>query len=42
MTSRSMSLMVSNGSWAVISGLEELSKYDFDKCPKTITKTEQT
>ena len=36
-----MSLMVSNGSWAVISGLEELEKYDFSAWPKKMTQTEQ-
>ena len=36
-----MSLMVSNGSWAVINGLEELEKYDFEKWPKKMTQTEQ-
>ena len=41
MTSKIMSLMVSNGSWAVISGLNELREYDFEKCPKNMTTTEQ-
>ncbi len=36
-----MSLMVSNGSWAVINGLDELKKYDFVGWPKTMTQTEQ-
>lgn len=36
-----MSLMVSNGSWAVVNGLEEMRKYDFSTWPKIITQTEQ-
>jgi hypothetical protein len=36
-----MSLMVSNGSWAVINGLDELERYDFEKWPKKMTQTEQ-
>ena len=38
---RIMSLMVSNGSWAVIKGLGELEKYDFERWPKKMTQTEQ-
>lgn len=38
---KDMSLMVSNGSWAVISGLGELEKYDFDNWPRKMTQTEQ-
>lgn len=36
-----MSLMVSNGSWAVVKGLSELREYDFEKWPKNMTRTEQ-
>ena len=36
-----MSLMVSNGSTAVINGLSELKKYDFENWPETMTQTEQ-
>lgn len=36
-----MSLMVSNGSLAVISGLDELRKYDFESWPRKMTQTEQ-
>ena len=38
---RIMSLMVSNGSWAVVKDLEELEKYDFERWPKKMTQTEQ-
>ena len=38
---RIMSLMVSNGSWAVVRGLGELEKYDFERWPKKMTQTEQ-
>lgn len=36
-----MSLMVSNGSWAVVKGIDGLGNYDFDKAEKQITDTEQ-
>ena len=36
-----MSIMVSNGSWAVINGLEEVEKYDLENWPKKMTHTEQ-
>lgn len=35
------SLMVSNGSWATVSGLEGLESYDFDGLPRTMTDSEQ-
>ena len=41
MTDNVMSLMVANGRWATIRGLDELYKYDFQKLKKLRTKTEQ-
>lgn len=41
MTDTPMSLMVSNGSWARVRGLDGLSKYDFDAAPFARTDTEQ-
>ena len=41
MTDKPMSLMVSNGSWARVKGLDGLSKYDFDAAPFMRTDTEQ-
>ena len=36
-----MSLMVSNGSWAVVKGLDGLAQYDFNKLKRVMTNTEQ-
>ncbi|MBR4624481.1 MAG: hypothetical protein IKO56_02970 [Alphaproteobacteria bacterium] len=36
-----MSLMLANGRYATVEGLEGLSKYDFEKMPKSRTNTEQ-
>ena len=41
MTDEIMSLMVSNGRWATVRGLEGLKNYDFKTMPKLRTKTEQ-
>jgi nucleoside 2-deoxyribosyltransferase len=41
MTDEVMSLMVSNGMYARIKGLDGLRDYDFDKMPKSRTDTEQ-
>ena len=41
MTNEIMSLMVANGRYATVKGLEELRNYDWDKMPKTRTDTEQ-
>lgn len=36
-----MSLMVSNGCWAVLNGISELKEYDFTLWPRKMTRTEQ-
>lgn len=41
MTDEVMSLMVSNGMYARVKGLDGLRDYDFDKMPKSRTDTEQ-
>ena len=41
MTNNVMSLMVSNGMYARVRGLEGLADYNFDVMPKTRTDTEQ-
>lgn len=41
MTNEIMSLMVANGRYATIKGLEELENYNFDTMPTYRTKTEQ-
>ena len=41
MTDEVMSLMVSNGMYARVKGLDGLKDYDFDKMPKSRTDTEQ-
>lgn len=41
MTDEVMSLMVANGRYATVRGLEGLDAYDFDTMPKLRTKTEQ-
>lgn len=41
MTDEIMSLMVANGRWATVKGLEGLKNYDFNTMPKLRTKTEQ-
>ena len=41
MTDNVMSLMISNGCYAVVRGLIGLRDYDFDKMPKLRTETEQ-
>lgn len=41
MTDNVMSLMISNGCYAVVRGLIGLKNYDFDKMPKLRTETEQ-
>lgn len=41
MTNEIMSLMVANGRYATVKGLEGLKNYDWDKMPKTRTDTEQ-
>lgn len=41
MTDNVMSLMVSNGMYARVSGLDELDEYDFGEMPKLRTNTEQ-
>jgi nucleoside 2-deoxyribosyltransferase len=41
MTDEVMSLMVSNGMYARVKGLDGLRNYDFDEMPKSRTDTEQ-
>lgn len=41
MTDSPMSLMVANGRWATVKGIEGLSEYDWENLPKTRTETEQ-
>ena len=41
MTDEVMSLMVANGRWATVKGLEGLQNYDFSIMPKLRSKTEQ-
>ena len=41
MTDEIMSLMVANGRYATVKGLEGLDNYDFETMPKTRTNTEQ-
>ena len=41
MTDEIMSLMVANGRYAAVRGLEGLAEYDWTTMPKTRTKTEQ-
>lgn len=41
MTDEIMSLMVANGRYATIRGLDELEAYDWENMPKSRTKTEQ-
>lgn len=41
MTDEVMSLMVANGRYATVKGLEGLSEYDWETMPKLRTKTEQ-
>lgn len=41
MTDEIMSLMVANGRYATVKGLEGLSEYDWETMPKTRTNTEQ-
>lgn len=41
MTDKVMSLMVANGRYATVQGLEGLKLYDFSKLPKSRTNTEQ-
>jgi nucleoside deoxyribosyltransferase len=41
MTDEIMSLMVANGRYATVKGLEGLATYDWENMPKTRTKTEQ-
>ena len=41
MTDEIMSLMVANGRYATVKGLEGLSEYDWATMPKTRSKTEQ-
>lgn len=41
MTDEVMSLMVANGRYATVHGLEGLIDYDFEKMPRTRTMTEQ-
>ena len=41
MTDEIMSLMVSNGMYARVKGLDGLKNYDFDKMPQSRTDTEQ-
>lgn len=42
MTDNVQSLMVANGRYATIKGLDELELYDFDNLPESRTNTEQT
>ena len=41
MTDNVMSLLVANGRYATVKGLEGLEDYDWDEMPKSRTKTEQ-
>ena len=41
MTDNIMSLMVANGRYATVRGLDGLAKYDWDTMPKTRSQTEQ-
>lgn len=41
MTDNIMSLMVANGRYATVKGIDGLSNYDFENLPKTRTNTEQ-
>ena len=41
MTDEPMSLMVANGRYATVKGLDKLYAYDWNTMPKTRTKTEQ-
>ena len=41
MTDEVMSLMVANGRYATVKGLEGLKQYDWENMPKTRTNTEQ-
>lgn len=41
MTDHIQSVMVANGRYATVKGLEGLEKYDFNKLPETRTNTEQ-
>lgn len=41
MTNDVMSLMVANGRWATVKGLDGLARYDWHSMPKTRTNTEQ-
>lgn len=41
MTDEVMSLMVANGRYATVKGLDGLSQYDWSKMPKSRTNTEQ-
>lgn len=41
MTDEVMSLMVANGRYATVKGLDGLAKYDWSEMPKTRTNTEQ-
>jgi len=40
MTDNQMSLMIANGRWATVKGIEGLMNYDFDTMPKSRTDTE--
>jgi len=42
MTDNVQSLMVANGRYATVKGLDELKLYDFDNLPESRTNTEQT
>ena len=42
MTENVQSLMVANGRYATVKGLEGLQEYDFNELPETRTNTEQT
>lgn len=41
MNEEPQSLMVSNGSWATVKGMDGLMEYDFDEMPRQITESEQ-
>lgn len=41
MTDEVMSLMVANGRYATVKGIDGLAEYDWETMPKTRTKTEQ-
>ena len=41
MTDETMSVMVANGRYATVKGLEGLAEYDWTTMPKTRTNTEQ-